>query len=425
MKQKEKKVLIYLFATIYYFLCFMLYIFFITVFGNLEYTSYNNQTLVLFRDISMVMYYLNYIFIVIAFIRGFGFNIKQFNFSKDLMELDISEADREEIEVGSGIDYENVSNFIRRRKRNFLYYLKENSFILTLFLGIILIYLGARFSISYFVTNKVYNMGDIINIENVNYRINNCYILNTDFEGHVIKEKKNYAIIDLNVYNANKDDTVISSANHRLKVDNKYYYPKTNVGDVFNDFGIIYKQQTLKSDVNNKFILVYEIDNNYENIMLELFVNKEEKNNEIKVNYKPVNIKPYEFKEANLGEYKFGQVVNLNKTYYQEGMFSILNMEIIPSDTYKYSKCVTEDKCYEYEKDIVPNRGYKILKINYTLDINKEIFNYLRINDKSLLDITPSNYEENYKLLEIPSDTNEESIVLDFNIRGIKFNITK
>ena len=123
MKQKEKKVLIYLISTIYYFVCFMLFIFFISVFNNLEYITYNNQTLVLFRDISMVVYYFNYVFLVVAFVRGFGFNIKQFNFQKDLIDLDISEADREEIEVNSGIDYENVGNFFRKRKRNFMYYI--------------------------------------------------------------------------------------------------------------------------------------------------------------------------------------------------------------------------------------------------------------------------------------------------------------
>ena len=37
MKQKEKKVLYYLLGTIYYFLSFVLYLFFLRVFNNLEY----------------------------------------------------------------------------------------------------------------------------------------------------------------------------------------------------------------------------------------------------------------------------------------------------------------------------------------------------------------------------------------------------
>ena len=55
MKKKEKKVLFYLLATIYYFISFILYIYFISIFNSLEFTVYNNQSLVLFRDIRLNM----------------------------------------------------------------------------------------------------------------------------------------------------------------------------------------------------------------------------------------------------------------------------------------------------------------------------------------------------------------------------------
>ena len=155
MKQKEKKVLYYILATIYYFLSFGLYIYFISIFKSLEFTVYNNQSLVLFRDISMVLYFLNYIFLVVAFVRGFGFNIKKFNFEQDLKELDISESDREEIEVGGQVDYENVGDFLRRRKRNFGYYIKENSYILIVFLIITVLGLGSHLIMTKLITNKV------------------------------------------------------------------------------------------------------------------------------------------------------------------------------------------------------------------------------------------------------------------------------
>ena len=253
---------------------------------------------------------------------------------KDLIELDISESDREEIEVSSGIDYENVGNFVRRRKRNFMYYIKENSFILTMFLGIILIYLGARLYVTNFITDKVYSMGEVVNIQNIEYVVNNCFVVDKDSDGNIIKKDTNYVVIDLSILNKNVNDTAISSSAHRLKIGDKYYYPKNNVGSIFNEFGTLYKKQTLKSNVNNRFIIVYEIGNNYRNISLELFAGREEKGNEAIFHYKEVKVKPYEFKDIDLGEFALSQVVSLSNSYYGRGEFSISSMEITQSITY-------------------------------------------------------------------------------------------
>ena len=221
MKQKEKKVFYYLISTIFYIISFILYIFFISVFNNLEFSTYNNQSLVLFRDISMVLYYLNYIFLIVAFVRGFGFNVKKFNFEKDIKELEISDEDREEIEVGSNIDYENISNFLRRRKRNFGYYIKENSFILIVFLIIIILSISAYIAVNNLVTNKIYSIGEVININNIEFTINNCYIIDKDITGEIIKTNKSYAIIDLNIINKNENNIILDMSNSRIKVDNK------------------------------------------------------------------------------------------------------------------------------------------------------------------------------------------------------------
>ena len=341
------------------------------------------------------------------------------------MELDISDEDREEIEVSSGIDYENVSNFVRRRKRNFMYYIKENSFILTFLLGMILVFFGAKLYITNFITDKVYSIGEIVNIQNVEYVINNCFIINKDSSGNIIKENANYVIIDLNIINKNTNDITISSNVHRLKVNNKYYYNITNVNSNFDEFGTIYKNKILKSNENNNLILVYEIENNYQNMLLELFQEREEHGNEAIFHYKKVKLEPYEFKEIDLGSFALNQVISLNNSYFGQGEFSILNMDIKENVSYKYNKCITEDKCYEYEKIIIPNQGYNILKINYKLDIDKNLFRYLIINNKTLKNITPNNYEENSVLLEIPNDISSDNLILNFNIRGVKFNIVR
>ena len=126
MRQKQKPVFYYLSSVIFYFITFISFLVFLNFFNNLEFRSYSNQVLVIFRDLTMVLYYLNYLFLAVAFARGFGFNVKKFNFERDIKELDITEADREEIEVGGKLDYDNVFNFFRRHIRQLKYYFKEN-----------------------------------------------------------------------------------------------------------------------------------------------------------------------------------------------------------------------------------------------------------------------------------------------------------
>ena len=84
MRQKKKPIVYYLISAIFYIITFITFLFLISFYTNLEFQSYSNQTLVILRDLTMVIYYLNYPLLAVAFIRGFGFNIKKFNFEKDL-----------------------------------------------------------------------------------------------------------------------------------------------------------------------------------------------------------------------------------------------------------------------------------------------------------------------------------------------------
>ena len=423
MKQKEKKVLYYLLAIIFYFLSFCSYIFFISRLSQLEFITYSNQELVLFRDISMVLYYLNYIFLTVSFIRGFGFNVKKFNFEKDLKELDISDEDREEIEV-KGIDYDNINIFLRRRKRNILYYFKENSFILIVFLVIIILSSTAYISYKKFVVDKVYEMHEIININNIIYNINNSYIVNKDINGNIYRKNKSYLIVDLNIKNTINQDIKLDLSNTRIKIGDKYNYYKEDISNKFLEFGKIYKKQAIKSNSNDNYILVFEIDNNnYTNILLELF----EKSSNDKNYYKDVNLTFYEFKEQDLGEYKLNDEINLDKTYFNYGKFSIIDTELLDIENYTYKKCFN-DKCLDYNKSVVPSANKKILKIEYSLNVNKNIFNYLKLDgnvkvNNNIKDITPNNYLENTILLEVPNDVSKDNLVLVFDIRNSIFKV--
>ena len=432
MKQKDKKVLYYLLGIIFYTVSLILYIVFLGVFNSLEYTSLSNQALVIYRDIAMATYYLNYFFMAIAFIRGFGFNVKKFNFEKDLKELNITEEDREEIELGSGIDFENVGNFVRKRKRNFLYYVKENSYILIVFSIILFLIIGSVVAINKLVVAKIYNEGDIIPTDSINYKVLGSYLTDKDLYGNVIKNNKKYLIVSLQMDNISDESVKLSIDKTKVKVGkNDYYYPKTNLTNKFTDFGKVYNKQVIAKGNKEEYIIVFEINKTSNKYLLELYRGQTDNNGEAIIYYRDVSLKPYTFPEKDLKSFSLGSTISLKDTYYRKGSFTINSVEILDIENYTYSKCITKDNCVEEKGTVVPKGVKKLLKVKHSSDTPKNIFTYLNIesdtfaNANDINDVTPDNYEENTSLLEIPSNVNVDNMVLYFNIRGIKIRVTK
>ncbi len=432
MKQKKKPIIYYLSALIYSVVVFISLIVFTSIFTSLEYTTYSNQAVVLLRDLSMIIYYLDYIFLIIAFVRGFGFNIKKFNFDKDLKELDIADSDREEIEISSTIDYDKLGNFVRRKKRNFSYYIKENSYILTVFLVIILLSLTSYIAINKFIVNKTYKEGESISISNYEFTINNSYITNLDINNKVIKKNKKYVIVDFKVLNKNKDQMKLDLSLTKLEIDNKSYYPVTN--DSFNDLGTAYKNQLLTTN-EGSYLLIFEVEDNLDiktiNMLLGILKNKDSSSLE----YKRVKLTPNVFEIKNLGEYKLNDVVEINNNFIKQEKLSITSSNVLTVDSYKYTKCnnQTDGECSSYDASVVPSIGKVLLKIEYSYK-NQDIFKYASIsytkNDKtyviknnSIKIVTPSNYPENACYLEVSKEIlNASNITLKFDIRGTSFN---
>lgn len=249
LKYKEKPRSIYLFSILYYLVIMVvLYI----VFGYLKRLPdiyIDAKDIRMYRDIMFMIISLQYIITIIMLIRGLGFDIKKFNFSKDFEEMNITQTDNEEVEVNLFANKDNVLMEVRKQRREFGYYLKEYKIIISIIIVIIL-------SVSsYFVfknislKNKVYSQGDLVG--------NNYSFMVTESYYKVINER-NYIIIKFNV------STMLSNkkfnyGNLKLIVNKKSYYPVKNVCYNFNYLGTCYNQQILSSE-SNSYILTYLVD---------------------------------------------------------------------------------------------------------------------------------------------------------------------
>ena len=86
--------------------------------------------------------------------RTLGFNLKQFDFKKDLEELDISDTDNEEVEVILGNNNYKYARFFRKTLRLTKYFILENKFFV-IAVGSIL---ALGLSLSVFMSINVYSV---------------------------------------------------------------------------------------------------------------------------------------------------------------------------------------------------------------------------------------------------------------------------
>ena len=133
MKWKKKSTGFYITFIGYYFLLFIIFIIYFNALGNVTEGVLTVRSVRAYRDIILIFYVPQFIFLIISIVRAIGFDIKKFDFKKDLEDLDIAEEDQEEIEVTLGSQGYKIKRWFRKSIREFSYYIRENKF----FFGVI------------------------------------------------------------------------------------------------------------------------------------------------------------------------------------------------------------------------------------------------------------------------------------------------
>ena len=117
LKYKEKPVKMYVVMLLYYVVLFMMLFWYSDVIAEMSKTVLSAKMARMYRDISIIIYLPQYIFVIFVMLRAVGFNLRQFNFQSDLKELEIKSEDSEEVEVGIELDGYKTKRFLRRFKR--------------------------------------------------------------------------------------------------------------------------------------------------------------------------------------------------------------------------------------------------------------------------------------------------------------------
>lgn len=448
MKNKDRKT--YMWLCLYYLLLFAYFIYIFSVFHGLEQTGLKFDSIRAIRDISAIVLLPQIAFLFIILGRTLGFNVKQFDFKKDLEELQIDTSDYEEVEVVFGKNNYKTARFIRKFFRLTKYFILENKFFVTICASIIVLITSLVVFINLKVYNVDYNENEEIIANNLSYKITNSYIITKDLSGNTLSKDKSYVVVKLTVTNKTTWSSNLVRESYRLEDDNDLLIPTFGLENQLSDLGKSYSPMEIKSGVTEILIVAFEVPSG--NVKKEYIFKIKNYNDgqfgNIESKYKDIIIKPKDIdsKETEIGKYYLPIEVNFNKSILGETSTTITEYKIDKSFKETYDYCI-KNNCSKNTNIIKPSTvgkgevGVLRIKARTTIDDNIYIKKYIndiadlitnfgkleyrvygKYKSTSISKISNKLSNSEYTYLEVPLELEEANkIEIILTIRGLKY----
>lgn len=439
---KKKSTKIYLIVAIYCVILMVYFAYMTSVFNGLAVESLDVESVRALRDIGLIILLPQIVFLFIILGRTLGFNLKQFDFKKDLEELQIDQSDYEEVEVTLGTDTYKIARTIRKAIRYLKYIMIENKLFM---IGLISVFI---LGISIFVIAKIdipdveYSNGEFY-ANNAFFTVQDSYITDTDMNNNVINNGKYYLIINIKISNKYSNLVSLNRDTFRIDVNSKLLLPSFNYNDKFMDMGTTFTPSDIMPGEEKDYVVIFEIDESDKKKEYILKIN----NITSSEPYKDVLVNPTDLtKISDKGTLLLPNDADFKDTVLGNSKLTIRSYEIANKFKEKYNYCI-DDKCNTAVYSIAPKSnnkgGLSVLKLQTSLNMDKTVYvnkfitypedllNYYgflryRISGKykttSLNKLDVDIEKNEYAYFEIPSELeNATKIELILLIRGIKY----
>ena len=377
LRHKGKPWKLYLVPTISYFSLFLVLNMIKSFFSN--YTAEVATTDLRFsKDLLMIFFILLLPTIGILIMRIFGLDRKKFNFNADQEFLQLSEEDREEIEIGLDIDKNTFIRLYKRLIRNINYFYLEHKKICRTILGVIVVFILFSLYKFAFVTHKSYKEGDFYSVNGYTFRINNTYFTDKDGHGNYIEGNSNFIIVDLTIKNNAEPRTIYLENFHIKNGTGDFVTTRKTYASEFKDLGNAYEStRELKRNEEIDCIIVYKVDKNLnKNRFVLYYQENSESLRKIKLKVKDVS-KIEEATELDLGD---SLDIGFRKN---NDIISIDNCEFKEEITYTIRR-KTSTYANLIDKKIRIDGDYRILELDFGSEVwdAKNMIDFLNIYGK-------------------------------------------
>ena len=450
LKDKKKPNKIYLLTIIYYAVLIVALYISATLINGLSDALWKTASARIYRDISQIIYYPQFIFIIIMAIRGLGFNIKQFNFKSDLKDLEITAEDSEEIELNLNFQTYKFTRLIRRFIREFYYYYLENKLIFNIIFGVVVIitiFLGIK---SYEKIKYTYNEGKSFTYNGFNINVEDSIITNVDLAGNEIVKDKYYLVLRINITNTTLNDKKLDYNSLKIYIGSDYIYPSLDIGKYFYDYGDPYMGMSIGIKENKTVIIPYILEESQvkSTYNLRIYAGEATKSKDFLAKTIVVKIKPQKmFDVETVRTAKIGEKVSFSSTLLNNTSLTINSIEYNTSYTYTYENCF-HDSCRTYTDMVLTEsnnmKKQLLLIMDYEFEIDKEVPAYQNIKSVNnfantfmsleytisgktyrgkVKDLTPSKVNDKLILQTDSSIEEAESVNLIITIRNRRYKI--
>ena len=447
LRYKNKPIKLYLGMLLYHIVLLFLFFWMRSFIGDLPYTNPGIRFISIIRDIFRFSIIVDAAAIGFCFVRAIGFDVKKFDFKKDLLDLGVEDVDNEEYEFELKIDKDKIKSQFNKKIRYAKYFYKENKMFFTA-IGVIIIAVFLVFFVKLFTgMEKVYKENQYFETNTLKMKVLDSYKTKTNTFGNKLNSDYFYVITKIEFNNKTGVESAIGSSAIKLSyADYELISPTTTENSKFTEFGENYFSQVLKPFETRVFNFIFEVPVKYyyEDFQLKyLYDITYNSNRDINYEYKKISLAPKTFSNdkktistANLGEeLSFaGSVLGNTK-------ITIYDMSLNDIFYYNILKCYNKS-CNVTTKSVMAKTTEQfdltLLKLIYKVEFDYDtlgskytnneflsrfcsirfIVNGKEYNNRlDLMDSTPY-YTNDYSILQVRDKLKlAEKIYLDFNIR--------
>lgn len=434
----KKKPLLYYFSLIITYVVFLIFLLYAkNQIHILEQELIDIRIIRMIRDVLVAAVILQFIFIVIALIRGVGFDVKKFNFKEDLEELDISEDDREEIEVAVNFDVESYKTKLKKQMRYLKYTIVENRIIILILIIIIVLLVSGTIIYNVMTKGKTYKQGSYINPIYYSLNVKSSYLTQKNYQGNNVNGDKYFVILNVSAKKRTTSTKILERARMAININGYRIYPTYDYIGAFRDIGYEYNDYELNSDYNS-YLFVYEVPKQFiEEDMLFEYSDVDDKKYYIDLDY--VNLDQMKKEET----VDLNQTLDLKDTILEDGSIVVSDVEFGDQFRVDYHYCINDNDCYDYYENIFPdlssNYDRTLMKIKVDANINNyyknlsigDLFNYFGYiyyeidgfgYQTHMNQIKTKKVSTNDLYVSVNSDIKRASVInLEFKMRNYKF----
>ena len=260
LKHKEKPWKMYILPIVTYSVTLL-----VLLITKSYFDSYTGQTdttgIRLIDNLLFIVYIFQYPALLLWFVRGFGIDIKNFEFNKDEEYLELEQEDHEELEINIEIDKDGIKRVIKRAIRHINYVYQEHKFLFNT-IGVIILFIILKNGYEYiFVTNRVYKQGDTFDANGYTITINNSYYSDKDYTGNIINKNSAFVVLDLTIKNNQESRKLDLSGFHIMNKVNNYSHTSNVYETEFHDLGEVYDRvNEVGRDKTINVIAIYKVD---------------------------------------------------------------------------------------------------------------------------------------------------------------------